>query len=57
MKQKEFFFQSFVEAFEIGSWQSLFVETDFLVEILFSHFSDTPYGESYFLSSGNTFLN
>ena len=28
-----------------------------LVELTFSHFTDTPSSESYFLSSGNGFLN
>ena len=28
-----------------------------LVELVFSHFSDTPSSESYFFSSGNGFLN
>ena len=27
------------------------------MEVFFSHFSDTPASESYFLSSGNVFLN
>ena len=51
------FFQSFVEAFEIWRWHFLLVETDFLAsKNCFSHFSDAP-SESYFLSSGNAFLN
>ena len=28
-----------------------------LLEFIFSHFSDTPFSESYFPSSGNVFLN
>ena len=33
------------------------METDFLGKFFFFHFSDTPANESYFLPSGNVFLN
>ena len=53
--ERVLFIQSFVEAFEIRRWQFLLVETDFLA--IFFPFPDTPYGESYFPSSGKVFLN
>ena len=56
--EKSFFFQSFVEAFEIRRWQFLLVETDFLATRNYlSHVSDAPSSESYFLFSGNALLN
>ena len=58
VERVSFFIQSFAEVFEIWRWQFLLVETDFLASrTFFPHFSDTLCSESYFLSSGNIFLN
>ena len=53
-----FLFRALLKLLKFGGGNSCLWKLIFwLVELIFSHFSDTPSSESYFPSSGNVFLN
>ena len=52
-----FLFRALLKLLKFGCGNSWMWKLIFwLVELIFSHFSDTPSSENYFLSSGNVFL-
>ena len=57
--RKSFFlFRALLQLLKFGGGNSCFQKLTFwLVELIFSHFSDTPSSESYFPSSRNVFSN